>query len=134
MTALVLDASVLVAATVDKGAPGRWAEHLVATEDLAAPDLALVEATNILRRLELAGHLSSEGADGARQDLLQLDLELFPFEPFADRIWELRHNLTSYDAWYVAIAEAIGVPLATLDLRLAKAPGPRCEFLTPDFP
>jgi predicted nucleic acid-binding protein len=95
---LVVDASVLVAATADAGADGRWAEHLVATEQLVCPDLALVEATNILRRLELAGLLSPNDASAAAQDVLRLDLELFPFEPFASRIWELRHNLTGYDA------------------------------------
>jgi predicted nucleic acid-binding protein len=131
MTVLVVDASVLVAAAVDDGPDGRWAEHLLSTEQLVSPQLALVEATNILRRLEGANRLSPVRADAARQDLLQLDLEAFPFEPFADRIWELRHNLTSYDAWYVAVAEAIAAPLATLDLRLTRAPGPRCAFQTP---
>jgi predicted nucleic acid-binding protein len=70
-------------------------------------------------------------AIAAHEDLLELNLELFSFEPFAERIWELRHNLTSYDAWYVAVAEALGLPLATLDMRLAKAKGLTCEFLTP---
>jgi predicted nucleic acid-binding protein len=51
-------------------------------------------------------------------------------DPFAERIWELRHAITSYDAWYVAIAEALRLPLATLDKRLARARGPKCEFLT----
>jgi predicted nucleic acid-binding protein len=92
----------------------------------------LVEATNILRRLELAGFLPPGAAAAAHQDLLRLDLELFPFEPFADRIWELRHHLTSYDAWYVAVAEVIAAPLATLDRRLARSPGLRCEFRLPD--
>jgi predicted nucleic acid-binding protein len=61
---------------------------------------------------------------------MQLDLQLLSFEPFADRIWELRHTITSYDAWYVAVAEAFALPLATLDERLAKAQGPKCRFLT----
>lgn len=131
MIVLVVDASVLVALAIDDGPEGRWAEQLVASCQLAAPQLAVAEATNILRRLERAGELSSAEADGARRDLLALDIELFPFEPFADRIWELRHNLTTYDAWYVAVAEAIAAPLATLDRRLAAAPGPRCEVRTP---
>jgi len=62
---------------------------------------------------------------------LQLKVELFSFEPFAQRAWELRHNLTSCDAWYVALAEALRMPLATLDERLAKTKGPGCDFLTP---
>lgn len=62
---------------------------------------------------------------------MQLDMELLGFNPFAGRIWELRHNITSYDAWYVAAAEALDLPLATLDERLSKASGPNCQFLTP---
>jgi predicted nucleic acid-binding protein len=61
---------------------------------------------------------------------MQLEMELFPFEAFSDRIWQLRHTVTSYDAWYIAVAEELGFPLATLDERLAKAEGPKCEFLT----
>lgn len=127
----VVDASLLVAATVDAGPEGAWAEDVVAAGNLVAPDLALVEATNILRRLELAGRLERLEATDAARDLLQLDLELVPFAPFADRIWELRANVMSYDAWYVAAAEELDLPLATVDRRLADATGPRCEFLLP---
>jgi predicted nucleic acid-binding protein len=63
---------------------------------------------------------------------MELHIELLPFDPLAKRIWELRHAVTSYDAWYVAAAEALGLPLATLDKRLSKAKGLKCEFLTPD--
>ena len=132
MIVVVLDASVLVAAAIDDSPEGRWADELVTADQLAAPHLALVEATNILRRLEQSARVPADQADAARRDLVRLDLELFPFEPFADRIWELRHNLTSYDAWYVAVAEAIAAPVATLDRRLAGSTGPRCGFLTPD--
>jgi predicted nucleic acid-binding protein len=90
-----------------------------------------VEATNILRRLERAKDISTPEANAAHDDLMQLDIELFTFEPFSDRIWELRLNVTSYDAWYVALAEALELPLATLDGRLAKAEGPTCKFLMP---
>jgi predicted nucleic acid-binding protein len=61
---------------------------------------------------------------------MQLDMELSPFDPFADRIWELRHLVTSYDAWYVALAEALRLPLATLDGRLSRVKGVSCKFLT----
>jgi predicted nucleic acid-binding protein len=63
---------------------------------------------------------------------MELDVELHAFEPFSQRVWELRHNVTSYDGWYVALAEALNLPLATLDGRLAKADGPKCRFLTPE--
>lgn len=127
----VVDASLLVAATSDAGVEGRWAEDVVRAGNLIAPHLALVEATNILRRLELEGRLGRMEAGAAARDLLLLDLELVPFTPFAERIWELRANVTSYDAWYVAVAEELDLPLATLDRHLARATGPRCRFLLP---
>ncbi len=127
----VVDASVLVAATVDTGPEGLWAEEVLADSPLAAPSLVLAEATNILRRLEAAQLLSRLEATAAQEDLLRLDIELLPFEPMAGRVWELRSNLTSYDAWYVAIAESLDLPLATLDGRLTRAPGPTCRFLIP---
>jgi predicted nucleic acid-binding protein len=127
----VVDASVLVAALVDTGPHGVWAEDVLARGSLHAPELARAEATNILRRLERAKLITTPEANGAQDDLMQLDIDLFSFEPFADRIWELRHNVTSYDAWYVALAEALKLPLATLDEELAKSNGAACEFLTP---
>jgi predicted nucleic acid-binding protein len=127
----VLDASVLVAAISDSGAEGVWAEEIVGAGGLVAPYLALVEATNILRRLELTGKLGRLEAGAAARDLLRIELELVPFDPFAERVWELRSNVTSYDAWYVAVAEELDLPLATLDRPLAAAPGPRCRFLLP---
>ena len=90
-----------------------------------------VEAANILRRQWLAGRISQDLAAIAHADLLDLRIELYPYSPFADRIWELRANLTAYDAWYVAIAEARDARLATLDLRLSRAQGPRCGFEVP---
>ena len=128
---VVVDSSVLIAALVDTGPHGAWAEELIGKEPLHAPELVRVETTNILRRLERAKQISTPEANAAHDDLTQLDIELFTFEPFADRIWELRHNVTSYDAWYVALAEALELPLTTLDGRLAKAVGPTCKFLTP---
>jgi predicted nucleic acid-binding protein len=128
---VVVDASVLVAALVDSGQHGEWAEGILAAGSLNAPELARVEATNILRRLERAKEITTPEANAAYEDLMQLSMELFSFDPFADRVWELRHNVTSYDAWYVAVAEALRLPLATLDERLSKAKGPSCDFLTP---
>lgn len=126
---LVVDASMVVAALADSGTDGRWAEVLLASDSLAAPHLLTAEASNILRRSALAGVLSPEQASLAYADLLDLRVELFPHAPFASRIWELREDMTCYDAWYVAIAETLSAPLATLDTRLANAPGPHCRFL-----
>ena len=128
---IVVDSSVLVAALVDVGPHGIWAETVLARGSLHAPELARAEATNILRRLERAKLITTPEANAAQDDLMQLDMDLFSFEPFAERIWELRHNVTCYDAWYVAIAEALGLPLATLDKALSKSNGVACEFLTP---
>jgi predicted nucleic acid-binding protein len=61
----------------------------------------------------------------------RLDLDLLPYAPFAERVWELRSNVTSYDAWYVAMAEPAGLPMATLDRKLAGATGPGGAFLLP---
>lgn len=96
-----------------------------------APHLVLVEATNILRRLEGAKQLTRLEATAAQRDLLGLDMFWVPFEPFAERVWELRRNVTSYDAWYAAVAEAFDLPLVTLDRRLGRAAGPSCRFRLP---
>lgn len=126
----VVDASVLIAAATDAGPDGVWAESRLGG-DLFGPELLLVEAVNILRRLERARSLSSAEATAAQRDLLRLDVTLVPFAPFAERVWALRATVTAYDAWYVAVAEALDLPLATLDRRLARAAGPRCRFDLP---
>lgn len=130
MTAVV-DASVVVAALIDEGPVGRWAEELVASTPLAAPHLMPVEAANILRRAALAGDVSDDIASLAHGDLLAMSVELFPYDLLADRIWALRGAVTASDGWYVALAESLKAPLATLDERLTRAPGPRCSFLGP---
>jgi len=131
---VVIDASVVVAALIDVGPHGIWAEHIIETAPLHAPELIRVEVTNMLRRLERAKQISTAEANAAYEDFMQLEIELFAFEPFWDRIWELRHNLTSYDAWYVAVGEALVLPLATLDEGLCRANGPKCEFMAPNTP
>lgn len=128
---VVIDASALVAALVDSGSEGDWAEEVTASGPLLAPELILVETANTLRRLESSGAISRLEANSAFRDLMRLELDLLPFAPFAERVWELRRNLTSYDAWYVAVAEAFEYPLATLDRRLTRAAGPACEFTMP---
>ncbi|MCZ6619194.1 MAG: type II toxin-antitoxin system VapC family toxin [Gammaproteobacteria bacterium] len=128
---VALDASVIVAALIDSGAQGKWAESVISSQPLVSPELVMVETTNILRRLERRGDVSRLEATSSQRDLLRLDLELFPFAPFSERIWALRDNVTSYDAWYVAVAEVFDCPLATLDRKLTDAPGVMCEFLTP---
>ena len=128
---VVVDASAIVAALVDVGPDGEWATTELLRDDLAAPHLMPVEAANILRRAVIAGDLSVDAATLAHDDLARLRVELFPYEPHAERVWELRDNLTAYDAWYVAVAEALDAPMITLDRRVASATGPRCSFRLP---
>lgn len=128
---LVVDASVVVAALVGGDDTGAWAESLLASEPLSAPHLMPGEAANIMRRATLAGRISADAASLAHADLLELRVELFPYRPFAARVWELRGNVTCYDAWYIALAEFLDAPVATLDAKLTRAAGPGCGFQTP---
>ena len=131
---LVIDASLVVAALIDGGTDGTWAESVFVSADLAAPALMPVEVANILRRASLSGDVSQDVASQAHDDLLELRVDLFPYEPFGARVWELRTSVTAYDAWYVAVAETLDVPLVTLDRRLSRASGPRCAFRLPPEP
>lgn len=90
-----------------------------------------VEVAGVLRRSERAGDLLRHTAQLAHRDLLDMPVDLFPYEPFAERIWQLRATVTTYDAWYVALAESLDATLSSLDRRLAAAPGPTCRFVTP---
>lgn len=128
---LVVDASVIVAALVDSGVDGEWAAGVLDGQVLAAPHHMPIEAANILRRAALTGDVTAGSAAVAHEDLLALRIELFPYAPLAERCWQLRENVTIYDAVYVALAEQLDSPLATLDQRLTAATGPRCTFATP---
>lgn len=125
---LVVDATVVVSALIDSGPEGAWASEQLARGPLAAPHHMPVEVANVLRRTALHGEIPGSVAALALQDLLDMRFELFPFAPFARRAWALRDNITPYDAWYVALAESLNAPLATLDHRLRRAPGCRCTF------
>ncbi len=129
--ALVLDSSAIVALLVDGGFIGDWVASTAGDGMLAAPALALFETANILRRQQLAGRLERIEATFAHQELLSLPLQLWPYQPLAERAWELRETLTAYDASYVALAELIEARLVTLDHRLTRADGPTCVIVTP---
>jgi predicted nucleic acid-binding protein len=128
---VVVDSAVVVAALLDQGPLGAWAEELILSGPLVAPHLMPVEVANVLRRSALAGDISADVASLAHEDLISLRVELFPYSSCASRAWELRSSLTSYDAWYVALAETMGARLATLDAKLSRATGTRCEFAVP---
>jgi predicted nucleic acid-binding protein len=108
-----------------------WAAEVCAGATLYAPALLPFECANIIRRHEAAGLIGSDQAAQAHADLLDLAVELWPYEALAARVRELRQNLTSYDAAYVALAEAIDVPLVTFDRHLARASGIRCTVRVP---
>lgn len=127
---LVVDATVVTSALIDIGPEGAWSAEQLARGPLVAPHHMPVEVANVLRRAVLHGDVSQGLAALALEDLLDLRIELFPFAPFARRAWELRDNVTPHDAWYVALAESLDVPLVTLDARLGRAPGCRCAFRT----
>ncbi|HSL56881.1 MAG TPA: type II toxin-antitoxin system VapC family toxin [Acidimicrobiales bacterium] len=128
---IVVDASVVVAALIDGGDDGRWSRERLTGGGLAAPHLLPVEVANVLRRAANGGRISDDVAALAHGEMRALAVELFPYELVADRVWALRSSVTTYDAWYVALAELLELPLATLDRRLRGAAGPTCQFLVP---
>jgi predicted nucleic acid-binding protein len=128
---LVVDASSMVAALVDAGPDGEWARGQLDGESLVAPHLLPVEVSSALRRAAAGGRVVAEIATLAQAELASVDISFFAFAPFAERVWELRQSVSSYDAWYVALAEELDAPLLTLDRRLAAAHGPRCSFRLP---
>lgn len=128
MTARVAcDASALVAVLLDSGPDGVWAARELTGTELVAPALLPFEVANVIRRHERSAQVSGDQAAQAYADAQALTVELWPFELLADRVWELRHNLSAYDASYVATAELAGATLVTLDAALAQAPGIRCR-------
>ena len=128
----VIDASfVMVLLTNSSDAMTSWVNGLIDGADLVAPHLMPVEVTSVLRKAERRELLTPEQAALSHQDLLDLDVELHAFEPFASRTWSLRNSVSPYDAWYVALAERLDAPLVTLDRRLARNADVRCEFVLP---
>jgi predicted nucleic acid-binding protein len=127
LTDIVLDASATVTALVEhtneahelRARLGRLGRH--------APHLIDAEVGSVLRRRVAAGVLRAELAEGALRALDTLVVERYPHGPLAPAAWRLRHNITYYDALYVALAARLGVPLLTADKRLANAPGLPCE-------
>ncbi|MGQ0743258.1 MAG: type II toxin-antitoxin system VapC family toxin [Acidimicrobiales bacterium] len=128
---MVPDASALVAALTDDGPDGQWAAAVLRSAHLSAPALLPYEAANVIRRLALAKRVGADVASQAHRDLLDLAVDLWPYGVTSARAWEFRSNLSIYDASYVAVAEAAGASLVTLDAALAKAPGVACPVLLP---
>ncbi len=124
---IVVDASVLANVVGDDEAAGQLARaRLAAASAVSAPELVDVETVSVLRRRWLADDLSDERFRCAVDDLLALPITRFPVGPLMVRAFELRANITAYDACYVALAEALDCPLITSDRRLANAPMTTC--------
>ena len=125
---LVVDASCLYEVVAD----GTFAESvrrcLAADTDHAAPHIVDIEVVSVIRRDHQLGRLDDTAAAQAVEDLREWPGERFGHQPLLDRVWELRATVRGWDAAYVALAEALGATLLTLDARLASAPGPRCQF------
>ncbi len=119
---IVVDASAAVLALLDDGD----ARSRLGQDALAAPHLADAEVMSSLRRLVAAGSLEVVVAEQAIRTWASLGIERLAITGVLDRVWELRANLTAYDAAYVALAETLDCTLLTADARLATAPGPRC--------
>jgi predicted nucleic acid-binding protein len=128
MTVIVVDACVLVVALADDGRDGDDARARLRGEHLAFPELADVEFVSVLRRQVAAKKMDSRRAELALRDLVAMPAQRAPHRQLLGRCWQLRDNLTMYDALYVALAEAMQVTLVTADGRLAHAPGPTCTI------
>ncbi|MFD9123897.1 type II toxin-antitoxin system VapC family toxin [Kitasatospora sp. NPDC059571] len=126
---IVVDASALVLALADEGERGAAARAELARDGRwAAPQHILIEVMQSLRGLYLARELTADRVAEIAADLPGVAVDRVDITPLLGRIWELKDNLTPDDAAYVALAEQLGAPLVTADLRLMRASGPRCEI------
>jgi len=121
---IAVDASALIEVLLRTERGARIEARLLSGRDsLHAPHLVDVEVAQVLRRYEAAGTLSAERGGQALVDLADFPIHRYPHDWLLPRIWELRHNVTAYDAAYLALAELLVAPLMTCDARLASAPG-----------
>jgi predicted nucleic acid-binding protein len=120
---IVVDASVAVEVLLATRAGSTLLTRILDRQSaLFAPELMDVEVVQIVRRYQRLGELSAEHGQRAIDDLIDLPVERYSHRPLLTRMWELRSNLTAYDAAYVALAEALDAPLVTRDARLARGP------------
>lgn len=125
---IVVDASALVDFLTLVRIDPSLDERIASSGNLQAPYLIDVEVAQAVQRLALQGSVSADRAADARLDLAALPLRRYPHLPLLERAWELRHNVSAYDAMYVALAELLDVPLVTCDAPLARAAGVRAQI------
>ena len=125
---IVVDASFLVNVLGDDGDDGRRARDRLVGWSLAAPELIDLEVASVFRKFCAAGKLDSRRASQALADLHALRIDRIPHRALIARCWELRHNVTVYDAAYIAVAELVDAVLLTVDTRLARVSGARCKI------
>ncbi len=125
---IVADASVIAPFVADAGPDGDTFRTRLRGEAIAGPDLLRIEVMSVIRRQTGVGTLTTIQANRAIENLLELPLTVYPTGALLRRAWALRNNMTTYDACYVALAEALDCALLTADIRLANAPGARCDI------
>ncbi|MCY4101880.1 MAG: type II toxin-antitoxin system VapC family toxin [bacterium] len=123
---IVVDAGVVFTLVAGAEAAARDVALRVGNEQMLAPQLVDLEVVSVLRRLVHHSDFPPSLAAASVRHLAELDVTRVAHAPLLERCWELRDNLTPYDAAYVAVAEMVGAPLLTTDRRLAGAPGSRC--------
>ncbi len=131
---LVVDASCLYEVVASGPSAERVRERFEADGDHVAPHLIDVEVLSVIRGAFQRSALDRTAAEQAVEDLATWPGERVGHRPLLPRAWELRDTVRAADAVYVALAEALDVPLLTLDRRLVAAPGPTCEFIVIDEP
>jgi predicted nucleic acid-binding protein len=126
---IVTDASALLEVLLRTPAAAAVEERLFDPgQTLHAPHLIDIEVAQVLRRYAASGQIEPGRCRDAVTDLSDFPLHRYPHDVLVPRVWELRHNLTAYDAVYVALAEALDALLLTRDRRLAAAPGHRAQI------
>ena len=128
---LVVDASALYE-VVTEGTQAEWVRlQFAASDEISAPELIDIELVGLLRRDVAAGLLDPSRAEIALAESIDWPGERISLRSLSYRVWDLRDNVRTSDAFYVALAETFRCPLLTLDLRLARATGPQCVFVVP---
>ncbi|MFI9580988.1 type II toxin-antitoxin system VapC family toxin [Streptomyces sp. NPDC052236] len=123
---IVVDSSFLVAALTDAGAGGKACADRLRVETLAAPDVIGLEAVSAIRGLLRGKKITEAEADRAVRVVARMPIRRAPLTALLERSWELRDNCTPYDAAYIALAEALDVPLVTAGSKLKGVPKTRC--------